>query len=406
MRQFASERPWAFVMLVGVVATMPVAAQLPAPCETDESYRALDFLLGEWRLVAGGDPDGDGSGGEVVGRSQVEKLEKECLIAETWAFSDGHSGRTYSSFDAAAGVWRRFTVSNHGVLVRASGEIRDGELLVRGDWVSADGRNASWRERLAPAAGGRIRWIAGHSDRRGRSDWTSGAAFEGYYDPVGGRVTELASPVEPSAPVEASARVEAPAPSEAEAQSSRVEAREPAVAPAAAEPALEPAPATGDVTAASARAADAASIERIAMASPMVLRLPLGKVESLPEGYAWISRDTEPYLCEGVTIKRLEVARRLRRGRLALEVELAVHSVQSNRGARIEVDLRRAGQPGDSAVLASGVVLGRVGRSIPEQLQHGSVALRATLPMAAEVFDSLGADAERPELVITLAVEK
>ena len=405
MRHFASWSGVTFVLLIGMAGATQLAAQSPAPCETDERYRALDFLLGEWRLVSGGDGDDEAATGEVVGRSSVEKLENECLIAETWAFADGRSGRTFSSFDASDGVWRRFSVSNHGVLVRTSGEIKDSELMVRGDWTSADGGSRSWRERLAPVAGGRVRWVAGHSDRRRRGDRVSAVEFSGYYDPVGGpggRQTDSPPPAESE-----------PSPLPAEPRSSGVPAepaprRVPAApepAPAPAEPGAAPAPAAGEVTAVSPRATDAANIERIAMASPMVLRLPLGTVEALPEGYAWITRDTAPYLCESVTIERLEVSRRERRGRVELVIEVAVHSTRVNRGVEIGVDLRRADHA-DGSVVASGSVSGRAGRGLPEQIEHGSVALEVSMSMTAEDFGAAVADPERPELLITLAVAK
>ena len=369
MKRLTSWSRSVFVVLVGsfgMAPTTPLTAQSSAPCETDESYRALDFLLGEWRLLSGGDPDRDAPGGEVVGQIRVEKLENGCLIAETWAFADGRSGRTYSSYDAAAGLWRRFSVSNRGEVVRSSGTVEGGALLLRGERVSADGGASNWRERLAPAAHGRISRVAGESGRGERGDRSTTAAFDGYY----ARLDEPA--VKPPAPVET--------------------------------PGPRPAPASGEVTAASARAADAAMIERIAMTSPMVLRLALGPVESLREGYAWISRDTAPYLCEGVTIERLQVERRQRRGQVELEVELGVHGILMNRRVEIAVDLLQPGQPSVDGVLASGADSGRVGRGLPEQIEHGSVAFKATLTLEAEVFEAAVAGAERPELVISLAV--
>ena len=340
----------------GFLAVSPSAAQSDGACEEDDSHRALDFLLGEWRLV---------SDGEAVGRSLIEKLEGGCLIAETWTFADGRSGRTYSSLDRAANVWRRFSVSNRGVVIRSSGAVEGSALLVRGERTTADGETSNWRERLAPEASGRISRVAGHSTAGGRSDRAGSVVFEGYYVPVGEPVEQPSSPAEPQA-----------------------------------------APVTGEVKPDSARAADAANIERIAMASPMVLRLPLGTVEALPRGYAWITRDTAPYLCEGVTIERLEVARRERRGRVELQVELALHAAQISKRVDVEIELLRAGQGDQGAAVASGSASGRVGRGIPAQIQHGAVALTVTLPMTAEAFDSAVADAERPELVITLAVEK
>lgn len=401
MKRSTSWSRSAFVVLVGslgMAPAMPLTAQSPAPCETDESYRALDFLLGEWRLLSGGDPDRHAPGGEAVGRSRVEKLENGCLIAETWAFADGRSGRTYSSYDAAAGLWRRFSVSNTGEVVRSSGPVEGGALLVRGERVSADGGTSNWRERLAPAAHGRISRVAGESGRGGRGGRAAVATFDGYY----ARLDEPA--VKPPEPVETAsreaARVEAEPPS---APAPAVEAP-----PASSEPAPEPqpAPAAGEVTADSARAADAANIERIAMESPMVLRLSLGAVEALPAGYAWITRDTAPYLCEGVTIEGLQVERRQRRGQVLLDVELAVHGIRMNPRVEIRVELRRPGQSSAAGILASGTASGRAGSGIPEQIEHGSVAFKAALTLEAEDFEAAVAGAERPELVITLAVEK
>ena len=357
---------------------MPLSAQASGPCETDDSYRVLDFLLGEWRLV---------SGRETVGHSRVEKLEDGCLIAETWSFVDGRSGRTYSSFDPAARTWRRLSVSNRGVIVRSDGTVDGEELVFDGEYVAADGRSSSWRERLSLEADGRIARTAGRSRRAGRGDRPSMVLFEGHYVRAGRPEPR------PARPVEAAARPPAP-----EDPPVPVAVEPPSPAPAAA------APAAGEVTPGSARAVDAAAIERIAMASPMVLRVPLGAVESLPEGYGWITRDTAPYLCEGVTIQGVQVERRARRGRVELEVELAVHGSRAARRVNVGVDLQRAGRPDDDDPVASGATAGRVGRNIPEQIEHGSVAFELSLAMDAAVFDEIVADAERPELVITLTV--
>ncbi len=383
------ERPksWSRVLVLlcgaGLVAVWPLSAQDAGPCETDDSYQGLDFLLGEWRLVADG---------ETVGHSRVEKLENGCLVAETWSFVDGRSGRTYSSFDPAARAWRRFSVSNRGVILRSDGTVDGDELMVDGRYVSADGERWYWHERLTRIADRRVFRVAGISRRVGRAERPSTVLFEGHYVPVDQTEPRSARPVEtaakPSAPAEPPVR----APAEQDPPVPAVAAPAPAV------------PAAGDVTARSARAVDAAAIERIAMASPMVLRVPLGAVESLPEGYAWITRDTAPYLCEGVTIEGVQVERRERRGRVELGVELAVHGTRVARRVNIGVDLRRGGRPeGDDAV-ASGSTAGRVGRSIPEQIDHGSVAIEIPLAMDAAAFDEIVADPERPELVITLTV--
>jgi hypothetical protein len=339
----------------GLVAAWPLSAQASGPCETDDSYRGLDFLLGEWRLVAGG---------ETVGHSRVEKLEDGCLVAETWSLVDGRSGRNYSSFDPVNTEWRRFGVSNGGVIVRSDGTLDGDELVIDGLYFSADGERSYWHERLTRTADGRVARIASLSTRVGRGERPSTVLFEGHYVPA-----DRPEPPPPDPP-----------------------------APEAA------APAAGEVTPGSSRAVDAAAIERIAMASPMVLRVPLGAVESLPEGYAWTTRDTAPYLCEGVTIEGVQVERRVRRGRVELEVELAVHGSRAARRVNVGVELRRGGGPDGGGTVSSGSAAGRVGRNIPEQIEHGSVAFELPLSMEAAAFGEIVADAERPDLVITLTV--
>lgn len=400
-----------FLAACVALAAPPLAAQAPAACESSEERSALDFLLGEWRLVAGG-ADGGPSGAEPVGRSRVEKLEGGCLIAETWELAGGPSGRTYSSWDAAAGVWRRFGVSSLGVTVRASGAAQGDGWTFEGERVSAGGETAEWRERLWPAAGGRIVRVVEES-AAGR-DGEARALFEGYYEPAGmspGQTSAADSPPAPEAPAPATPEPATPAPATPAPVAGKSPAPEPVAVertaePVAAEPAApaEPAPAAGDVTPGSARAVDAAVIERIAMESPMVLRLPLGAVESLPQGYAWITRDTAPYLCEGVTIEHVQVERRARRGRVELKVELAVHADRAMRRVEAGVELRRSGQPDGGDTVASGAVAGRVGRTIPEQVEHGAVTLEIPLSMDAGVFDEIVEDAERPNLVVTLTV--
>lgn len=377
--------------VLAFLAGLPAGAQSDGACEVEGSHGALDFLVGEWRLV---------SDGQTVGRSRVEKLEDGCLIAETWEFADDRSGRTYTSFDAAAGVWRRFSVSNQGVMTRSSGKVDQGALLLRGERTTAQGEVLRWGERLTPEADGRVARVARSSMAGDRDDPNGSVVFEGHYVSMDEPLREPSSPAEPSPapaaraetaprPVPAVEAVAAPEPVEVEPVFSQVQA-----------------PASGEVTPDSERAADAADIERIAMASPMVLRLPLGAVEALPDGYAWITRDTTPYVCEGVTIERLEVSRKARRGRVELQVELALHAVQASSRVDVEIDLVEAGRRDESAVVASGSASGRAGRSLPEQIEHGSVALEVPMSMTAEDFAAAVAGPDRPELVITLAVTK
>jgi len=87
-----------------------------------------------------------------------------------------------------------------------------------------------------------------------------------------------------------------------------------------------------------------------------------------------------------------------------LHVELSVHAVQQSRRVDLNVHLARVGEGENETVIAFGEASGRAGRGLPEQIEHGAVAVTVPLPIAREAFDAAVSGAERPELVITLAV--
>ncbi len=373
---------WAIPAVLAIFAGGQAAGTQEAPCRDAPGRRQLDYLIGEWRLV--------GLDGAQVADVVVEERENGCMIAETWLFADGRTASSYSSYDPAASLWRRYGVSGRGVVVRSAGTIANAALDARGERVDADGLVVGWREEMIRVADDerRIVYRAWSSRREDGAEPNWELRFEGYL-------------VSPAASTEAPTRraAELPEPPARETFATNEPAPEPSPRPVAI---VASAPAAGEVTPASARAADAAVIERIAMASPMVLKLPMGAVESLPPGYAWITRDTAPYLCEGITIERLQVEREERRGQVELAVEFAVQSTRQSRPVNIHVALQWPGEDGD--VAQTGEVAGRVGRNIPEQIEHGTIALTARLELEATLFRRLVGGAERPELVITLSV--
>ncbi len=366
--------------VLGFLVAGLLGAQAESPCRTDESHRTLDFLLGDWRLVAGGDD---------IGTSKVESLEGGCLIRETWTFDDGRSGRTWSVFDRAAKVWRRVAVWNDGSVARSAGTVDGRDVVFEGERVSAGGTASAWQERLRPS-GDEVDRLVGTSQ--------GAVTLERRYVPAG------ATGARPRA---------AAAPRTNSRQASPPQADEPVVAASSAGTAEDAAPAdqaspaapsAGEVTPSSARAVDARLIERVAMESPMVLRLPLGPVENLREGYAWITRDTAPYLCEGVTIRSIRVERGVRRRKVELTVDLRLHTERVSRPVELVVELHSAGASEGSEPVASGSAAGLVGRVVPEQIEHGEVTIDVMLAMDQALFAELVAGEERPVLAVSLTV--
>ena len=99
-------------LMVAVIAGVPVcavAAPLPTPssmpCRDEPRGRALDFWLGEWKVVNAAD-------GTTAGQNRIERRLDGCAITENWHGVDkGDDGMSLFAFDAHRHTWDQVWVT-------------------------------------------------------------------------------------------------------------------------------------------------------------------------------------------------------------------------------------------------------------------------------------------------------
>lgn len=376
-------------LVVGLVACLfavaPGFAQPdgpPRPCEDDPLHRRLDFWVGDWQVV--------GSDGEVLGTNRVRKLHGGCVIEENWSSGGSDlTGQSMNYVDPRDGRWKQTWVDSSGSLVIYDGAFRDGAMRFEGDNVRPDGSVVRARVLVEPAGEGRVHHRIDHSSDGGET-WE--VVFDATYVPLEDEPPAPApapSPKPPSAPEPEPAAAPAPEPAS--------EASEPAPAPVA----------EGDEK---VRASSGVVPEeevpleernRIFLESPMVLEVPIGPIESIPEEYSWSTDETSVYVSDGVSVRRVALSRNERGGTVEVKVVPAFHCS----GYLQHVDVA-------AEVVWRGEVLGSagledlsVGRSVAAQNEGPGLEKKLTLDIDRDRFEeAFGGQEERPVLKLTVTV--
>jgi hypothetical protein len=393
------------------------AATAQGPCSGTE-HAALDYLLGDWRLV-------DAAGTEV-GRSSFRRAAGGCAVIEAFRDPRDREANGLLYRDPASGLWHGTWVDPDGNLLRVSGAAAGGRAVLEGDAVSALG-----------AARGRVTFERSGDDVAHKLELSvdGGASWSVLAE---SRYVPAVAPAPPPTTPQPSTRTEpTPTRERARARRSAGDARDsarpgapaqpapaaapepvrpadpapvPAPTPEAPRPPIEqsareedrpaPAPVTSAVEVLSAAATDP-SPDPIRMASPMRLQLPIGPVENLPEGYGWSSTDTAPYVTENISISRVHVKQLRRGGRTELEATIDLYSPSFLE--RIDLGVELLG-PDGAVVIAEQFSKLAVGRGVPEQSASGAVSQTVRMRLEREVFDALFSGAGRPQLRMTVTV--
>ena len=169
-------KAWFSGALVGVLLFTGTAhGQSPGPSCTSAAHRQFDFWLGEWEVDGG--PDGT----QLVGRSSITRVAKGCAIHENWRSAGGGDGQSLNAYDAASGQWTQFWVGADGVILRLSGGLQDGAMVLGGTLDLPNGDPQLQRITWKPMADGRVSQHWETSDDGGRQWKTS---FLGHYRAV------------------------------------------------------------------------------------------------------------------------------------------------------------------------------------------------------------------------------
>jgi hypothetical protein len=145
------------------------AATGQTSCAT-AAHRQFDFWVGEWDVIE--------AGGQRAGTNRIEKVLDGCALHETWTSAGPVRGNSYSAWDAGDNRWHQSWVDNAGTVLRISGGIVNGEMVMEGDRRLPDGTPVTDRITWTPDADGTVRQLWQASRDRGMR-WT--VVFDGTY---------------------------------------------------------------------------------------------------------------------------------------------------------------------------------------------------------------------------------
>lgn len=141
------------------------------PCEHDERFSEFDFWLGEW--------DVRDAAGNFAGTNRIEKVERGCLITETWSGAFGSSGFSINYLDLTDEKWVQIWNSAGGTQINYRGELtQDGMRLAGQIHNVGGGATAQFRGLWTLLPDGRVRQFFEQSNDGGET-WVTW--FDGYY---------------------------------------------------------------------------------------------------------------------------------------------------------------------------------------------------------------------------------
>lgn len=168
----------------GPPAASPTPPPAPVPCDSDATFRALDFWLGDWAVLVEG---------KEVGTNRVEKILAGCAVAEHWRDADGGRGESLFFVQPVTRRWKQVWVTEQAT---APGGLKEKQLVARlpaggtrfqGEITIPDGRVILDRTTLAPASDGRVHQLIEIS-RDGGTTWM--ATFDAWYVRKGAAVSK------------------------------------------------------------------------------------------------------------------------------------------------------------------------------------------------------------------------
>lgn len=129
-------------VLLALAAPCGALAQDPPPpaCAGPE-YRQFDFWVGSWDVYPTGKT-------EKVATSLVEKLYSGCTIRENWSPLKGGGGGSLNMYDPTDGRWHQTWHGSANERVEFRGGLVDGEMILTGYWVNAQGPGKSGLVRM------------------------------------------------------------------------------------------------------------------------------------------------------------------------------------------------------------------------------------------------------------------
>ena len=155
---------------MGLAAVLAAATVHGESCETP-AHRQFDFWLGEWQVRT---PDG-----KLAGSNRIEREYGGCVIHERYTTERDYRGESLNIYDASRDVWHQTWVDTSGTLLLLEGGLVDGNMVLEGQTIKADGTVTKHR----------ITWSA-NPDGGVRQFWESGDAAGEWKTIFDGRYTK------------------------------------------------------------------------------------------------------------------------------------------------------------------------------------------------------------------------
>jgi hypothetical protein len=140
------------------------------PCQEPER-RQFDFWVGDWDVYPTGKT-------VLVAHSKIENLYGGCAVRENWMPLKGTGGGSLNAYVPHEKTWKQTWVGSGGERVDFTGGLRDGAMVLTGDWMGivTPGQAKLTRMTYTPAADGSVRQFGETSDDGGKT-WAANFDF-------------------------------------------------------------------------------------------------------------------------------------------------------------------------------------------------------------------------------------
>ncbi len=104
--------------------TDSIAVANTCPC-CDNLHSQFDFWIGEWNVTD--------TTGTQIGENIIQKIEKNCIITETWTGGTGFTGSSFNYYDSSDSTWNQLWIDMNGSILKLKGELINNAMVMKGD---------------------------------------------------------------------------------------------------------------------------------------------------------------------------------------------------------------------------------------------------------------------------------
>jgi hypothetical protein len=110
-----------------------VNAQTKCACCTDV-HNQFNFWVGEWFVYDSTETH--------IGENTIVKIEKNCILTESWRSATGGSGSSFNYFDLADSTWNQIWVDGDGKSLVLKGKAVENKIVLKSKLLP--GKKVKW----------------------------------------------------------------------------------------------------------------------------------------------------------------------------------------------------------------------------------------------------------------------